>query len=150
MYSNFKIQSNKVRSAMKIIFYEKPNCAGNAKQKKLLTLNGISYETKNILDIPWDEFTLELFFKELIVEEIINPFAPKIKNNEIDITTISKKELIELMILEPILIKRPLLEIGETKICGFDIAKINQILQTNICEHIAISTCQSDTKCTTV
>ena len=133
---------------MKVIFYEKPNCVGNAKQKKLLTLNGISYETRNILDTEWTKTLLHSFFEGLDTKDICNPFAPKIKNNEIDIGTISKEVLIELMINEPILIKRPLLEIGEVKICGFDIEKINQILQTNICENIAISTCQSGSQCT--
>ncbi|MDX9744149.1 MAG: ArsC/Spx/MgsR family protein [Arcobacteraceae bacterium] len=135
---------------MKIIFYEKPNCAGNAKQKKLLTLNGISYETRSILDTPWNQTLLNSFFEGLDTKDMINNFAPKIKNNEIEITTISKNELIELMMQEPILIKRPLLEIGETKICGFDIKKINQILHTNICENISISTCQSGSQCTNV
>ena len=133
---------------MKVIFYEKPNCAGNAKQKKLLTLNGISYEMKSILDTQWTQTLLHSFFKGLDTKDIYNPFAPKIKNNEIEITTISKNELIELMIQEPILIKRPLLEIGETKICGFDIEKINQILHTNICENITMSTCQNGSQCT--
>ena len=133
---------------MKVTFYEKPNCAGNAKQKKLLTLNGISFETKNILDTPWDKETLNQFFQNLQKEDIINPFAPKIKNNELNFEELSKEELIELMINEPILIKRPLLELGEYKLCGFDIEKINQILGTAICENIKISVCQSETKCT--
>lgn len=133
---------------MKIIFYEKPNCAGNAKQKKLLTLNGVSYETRSILDTQWTETLLHSFFEGLATKDIYNPFAPKIKNKELDIDTISKEALIALMISEPILIKRPLLEIDEVKICGFDIEKINQILQTNICENIAISTCQSGSQCT--
>ncbi len=136
------------RATMKVIFYEKQNCAGNAKQKKLLTLNGITYETRNILDTQWTKALLHSFFKGLDTTDIYNPFAPKIKNNEIDIGTISKEALIELMIREPILIKRPLLEIDEVKICGFDIEKINQILQTNICENIAISSCQSGSQCT--
>jgi nitrogenase-associated protein len=133
---------------MKVIFYEKPNCAGNAKQKKLLTLNGVSYETRSILDTQWTKTLLHAFFEGLDTKDIYNPFAPKIKNKEIDTGTISKNELIELMIQEPILIKRPLLEIGETKMCGFDIEKINQILHTNICENITMSTCQNGSQCT--
>jgi nitrogenase-associated protein len=133
---------------MKVVFYEKPNCAGNAKQKKLLTLNGISFETRSILDTPWNSDILNSFFKDLEIKDIINPFAPKIKNNELDISNISKDELLKLMIQEPILIKRPLLEIGETKICGFDIEKINQTIGTTICENVKISLCQSETQCT--
>ena len=135
---------------MKVIFYEKPGCGGNAKQKKLLELNYILYETRDILSTAWDKTTLNSFFQDLEKEEIINKFAPQVKSGEVDINTLSKDELIERMIQEPILIKRPLLIIGEKKICGFDIEKINDTLRTNICESISISTCQSKTPCKSV
>jgi arsenate reductase (glutaredoxin) len=130
-----------------IIFYEKPGCAGNHKQKTVLKNQGLSFQTKSILDTPWTSDSLSLFFKNLEKKDIINPFAPKIKNKELDIDTISKEELIELMCQEPILIKRPLLEIGEQKLCGFDINAINEIFDIEICGNIKISTCQSIDLC---
>lgn len=135
---------------MNVTFYEKPGCAGNAKQKKLLDLYNISYETKNILSTPWKENELHAFFAGLDKENIVNIFAPKIKNGEVEVAALSKEELVKLMIQEPILIKRPLLAIGEHKLCGFDIAQINKVLQKNICESVSISTCQSKTSCETV
>lgn len=131
-----------------VVFYEKPGCAGNAKQKKLLQNNNIEFITKSILDTPWEKRSLEEFFQNLPKEEIINKFAPQIKNNQLDISTISKDELINQMCQNPILIKRPLLEIGKEKLCGFDIDKINQLLHSSIKNDTNISTCQKDTKCT--
>lgn len=130
-----------------IIFYEKPGCAGNQKQQTILKNQGLSFQTKSILHTPWTKEELSLFFKDLDKKDIINPFAPRIKNNELDIATLSKEELIERMCHEPILIKRPLLEIGEHKLCGFDIDAINEIFDLEICDNMKISTCQSVDLC---
>jgi len=134
----------------KVIFYEKPGCEGNKRQEKLLMLNGISFETKSLLDTVWDYASLNSFFTDLQKKDIVNKFAPDIKNGILDINNFSKEELVELMCEKPILIKRPLLEIGDRKICGFDIEKINQLFSSNICKDISISTCQSSDRCTTV
>ncbi|MGE4457173.1 MAG: ArsC/Spx/MgsR family protein [Arcobacteraceae bacterium] len=125
-----------------ITFYEKFGCAGNKKQKEILSLNGLSFHTQNILEMTWTKDTLAPFFDGLDKHEIINRFAPQIKNNEIDINSYSKDELLDMMCDNPILIKRPLLQIGQNYICGFDIPKINALLGIEICEHISLSTCQ--------
>lgn len=135
------------KNPYQVIFYEKPGCAGNERQKTLLTRHGISFQTKSLLDTPWNADTLEQFFINLEKDEIINKFAPRIKKGEIDISALSKNKLIEMMVKEPILIKRPLLEIGKNKICGFDIEKINSCLNSTICESVKIPTCQSSDPC---
>ena len=63
---------------------------------------------------------------------------------------VSKEEAINLMIKNPILIKRPLLDINGTKICGFDIEKINNLLNTNIDTNKKLNTCSSSDSCTNV
>jgi len=141
-----EITSNKYR----VVFYEKTGCAGNKRQKELLMKNGISFETKSFLDTVWDYSSLNSFFENLKKEEMINQFAPQIKNELLDIDSLSKEELVELMCENPILIKRPLLEIGNTKICGFDIEKVNQLLNSDICESVQISTCLSSDSCVSV
>lgn len=130
-----------------MIFYEKTGCGGNARQKKLLESEGITFEVRSMLDTPWSKESLTPFFEGLEKEDIVNPFAPAMKSGELDITKYSKDEIIELMIKEPILIKRPLLEIGATKVCGFDLDKINEILKTNLNADEKISTCQSSDSC---
>jgi len=126
-----------------IIFYEKSGCAGNKKQKNILLYQGLSFRTIDILKMNWTKETLTPFFKNKTKEDMINPFAPQIKNRILDINKLSKSELIEKMCKEPILIKRPLMEVGEHKLCGFDIKVINSLLKISICKDLKISTCQS-------
>ena len=47
-----------------IVFYEKTGCSGNQKQKKVLETNGLSYQTRSLLDTPWTKETLTPFFKD--------------------------------------------------------------------------------------
>lgn len=131
-------------------FYEKTGCSGNAKQKELLKSHNISFNVKSLLDTKWTTQTLGEFFKGLEVIDIFNPFAPQIRDKEIDINTLSKDEAIELMIKNPILIKRPLLDINGVKLCGFDIAEINKLLNTNMNADKKINTCSSSDSCTNV
>lgn len=131
-------------------FYEKTGCSGNAKQKELLKSHNISFSVKSLLDTSWTVETLNEFFKGLEIKDIFNPFAPQIRDKEIDISKLSKDEAINLMIKNPILIKRPLLDINGVKICGFDIEKINELLNTNIDPNKKLNTCSSSDSCTNV
>ncbi|XOB61024.1 ArsC/Spx/MgsR family protein [Campylobacterota bacterium DY0563] len=133
-----------------ITFYEKPGCAGNKKQKDLLMANGIEFEVKSMLSTNWDSTTLNSFFVGLEKNQIINQFAPQVKSGEINIDKYSKDELVELMIKEPILIKRPLIQVDDTKICGFDIPKLNSALNLELDTKKEIGTCQSSDSCTSV
>lgn len=134
---------------MEVTFFEKPGCAGNAKQKTLLDLYNIHYKTRDILSYPWTKEFLEEFFEKVAKEDIYNPFAPQIKNREIEPKNLTKEQLVELMLENPILIKRPLLIVGEHKLCGFSIERINELFHKNICTSVSISTCQSET-CKTI
>ena len=131
-------------------FYEKTGCSGNAKQKELLKSHNISFSVKSLLDTSWTKETLSEFFKGLEIKDIFNPFAPQIRDKEIDISKLSKDEAINLMIKNQILIKRPLLDINGVKICGFDIEKINELLNTNIDTNKKLNTCSSSDSCTNV
>ena len=131
-------------------FYEKTGCSGNAKQKELLKSHNISFSVKSLLDTLWTKETLSEFFKGLEIKDIFNPFAPQIRDKEIDISKLSKDEAINLMIKNPILIKRPLLDINGIKVCGFDIEKINELLNTNIDTNKKLNTCSSSDSCTNV
>lgn len=132
------------------IFYEKTGCSANAKQKELLKNHNISFTVKSLLDTKWTFEILSEFFIGLDVKDIFNPFAPQIKNEEINILNIKKDEAINLMIKEPILIKRPLLEINGVKLCGFNIEQINNLLNTKIDTNKKLNTCSSSDSCTSV
>ena len=131
-----------------IIFYEKTGCGGNQRKKELLKKHHISLDVRSLLEATWDEKSLTPFFEGLSVTEMINPFAPQVTNKEFDVSQFSKEALIAKMIQEPLLIKRPLLQIGEHKICGFDIAQINTLLGTSINSEKNINACLSSDNCT--
>ncbi|MCH9812912.1 MAG: arsenate reductase family protein [Epsilonproteobacteria bacterium] len=112
-----------------VIFYEKPGCATNHKQKKLLQAHGCTLEVKNLLETKFSPETLISFFAPLRVDQWFNPNAPQIKNGSIDPQKMSAEQAILAMKKEPILIKRPLLKIKGQSLCGFDTTLLSTILQ---------------------
>jgi nitrogenase-associated protein len=107
-----------------IIFYEKPGCVNNTKQKKKLVDFGFNVISTNLLKTNFSKEQLLSFFGEKSVKDCINPNAPVVKNKELNVNNISDENLLTLMIADPILIKRPLIAIGSNKFCGFDLNKI--------------------------
>ena len=63
------------------------------------------------------------------VYEWFNPAAPAIKNGEIFPETLDEASAMELLMSNPILIRRPLMVIGSEKLCGFDADKVSEILE---------------------
>ncbi|GAB3473641.1 ArsC/Spx/MgsR family protein [Azotobacter salinestris] len=130
-----------------VIFYEKPGCGGNRRQKTLLQEHGVELEVRDLLSTPWTRERLEPFFAGLEKDAMVNTAAPKIKSGEVDVAALSRDELIEKMLAEPLLIKRPLLEVGETLVCGFDIPRLNALLNVAMPVPEAINSCLKTDKC---
>ena len=107
-----------------IIFYEKPGCVNNTKQKKRLVDFGFNVISTNLLKTSFSKEQLLNFFADKEIKDCINPNAPIVKNKELDVENSSADDLLALMISNPILIKRPLIAIGSNKFCGFDLNKI--------------------------
>jgi len=130
-----------------VIFYEKTGCSGNARQKTLLTEYGVTFEVRSLLDTPWDVPTLNSFFQGLTPKEMLNPFAPQLKDGGFKLEDYTKESLIEKMVQEPILIRRPLLQIGDVKLCGFDIPRLNLLLHVKMPTPQNINACLSSDAC---
>jgi nitrogenase-associated protein len=109
-----------------IIFYEKPGCINNARQKKLLRDAGHQLDCRNLLLEKWSDEALLPYFITMPVSMWFNKSAPDIKSGEIDILTIGKNEALELMVKNPILIRRPLMRVGDDYQVGFDIKLVNE------------------------
>ncbi len=107
-----------------IIFYEKPGCVNNTKQKKRLVDCGFNVISTNLLETNFTKEQLLNFFEKKSIKDCINPNAPIVKNKELDVQNSSEEDLLALMIENPILIKRPLIAIGSNKFCGFELTKI--------------------------
>ncbi|MGD9787902.1 MAG: ArsC/Spx/MgsR family protein [Sulfuricellaceae bacterium] len=108
----------------KIIFYEKPGCGGNAKQKALLTAAGHELEVRDLLSHPWTASELMSFFGARPVADWFNHSAPRIKNGSLVPARMTAAEAIAALLADPLLIRRPLLESGDRREAGFDTALI--------------------------
>ncbi len=103
-------------------FYEKPGCINNTRQKKRLTDAGCLLVIYDILQQPWakDKARLRSFFADLPVAQWFNYSAPAIKNGDLIPERLSEAEAIERMVADPLLIRRPLLEVNGQRRAGFD------------------------------
>lgn len=113
----------------KIIFFEKNGCINNNKQKELLGLAGHSVTAINLLTHHWDYDQLVGFFQGLPVSTWFNPMAPDIRDGRIDPNTLTEAEALQLLMHKPLLIRRPLLQIGASRIVGFDIDKLSELIE---------------------
>lgn len=127
-----------------VIFYEKPGCATNTKQKKSIREAGCFIIERDLLNNELDKDTLYEFLKEQPVHEWFNPNAPKVKEKEVDPLAFEKDSALELLLKEPLLIKRPLMVIGNQKLCGFDNMRVQKLLNTEFAEEVS-SECSSST-----
>lgn len=103
----------------KLIFYEKPGCIGNRRQKNLLRIQGLGFEVRDLLSEPWTAQGLRPFFGNKPVAEWFNQSAPQVKSGELAIGELDEQQAIALMLLEPLLICRPLLRFGALCQSGF-------------------------------
>ncbi len=115
-----------------IIFYNKPGCKTNTKQKKILRNSGCIIIERSLLHHDMQRNDLLMFFQDKPISEWFNPNAPVLKNGELDISLIDKEEALNLLMSNPILIKRPLLIVKNEKLSGFNQEKIEELLEIKI------------------
>ena len=111
-----------------IIFYEKPGCLTNRKQKALLRAVGFSLEVRDLLSYPWTVKTLKQFLQYLPVTEWFNRAAPQLKSGEIAPETLDEETALSMLIEQPLLIRRPLLQWQDNFRAGFDLDRLQQEL----------------------
>ncbi len=103
-----------------ILFYEKPGCMNNSRQKTLLAAAGHTVWAKNLLTERWTAQRLRAFFGDLPVTEWFNLSSPRIREGEVDYERVTETEALVLMLADPLLIRRPLMEIDGDYRVGFD------------------------------
>lgn len=111
-----------------ILFFGKPNCVNNNKQKTLLRAAGHLVQEHDILSHDWKPDQLREYFGDAPVAEWFNLMAPLIKSNEFPIDNLSAVQALEAMVNDPLLIRRPLMDIEGRKICGFRFEEIDKII----------------------
>jgi len=103
-----------------VIFWEKPGCAGNARQKALLAASGHSLDVRNLLTEPWAAAALREFFGDRPVSEWFNQSSPRVKSGEVRPEELDGEVALALMLNDPLLIRRPLLECEGRREAGFE------------------------------
>lgn len=107
-----------------VVFYEKPGCRNNTRQKALLRAARHTVEARDLLAVRWTPDTLRPFFGRRPVAEWFNRAAPRVKSGEVDPAALTADEALALMVADPLLIRRPLLDVDGRKDCGFDVVVI--------------------------
>lgn len=111
-----------------VTFYQKPGCRTNTRQKLALEIAGHTVIAKNLLAEHWTEDSLRGFFGSTPVPSWFNAAAPRVKSGEVDPANIDAATAFALMIADPLLIRRPLVEMEGKKCAGFDREPVTSLL----------------------
>jgi nitrogenase-associated protein len=112
-----------------ITFYEKPGCAGNARQRALLEAAGHTLARRDLLTEAWTRERLFGFLAPLPVAQWFNRAAPKIKRGELDPDGIAQEAALDALLAEPLLIRRPLMELPDgARLVGFDTEAVDRFV----------------------
>lgn len=109
----------------RVIFYEKPGCGGNARQKALLQRSGHELDVRDLLSASWTAADLRAFFGARPVAEWFNAASPRVKAGEVRPAELDADSALTLMLADPLLIRRPLMEAGGRREAGFDPALVD-------------------------
>lgn len=107
-------------------FYEKPGCINNTRQKALLTTAGHTLEVHNLLTESWTAEELRLFFGDRPLPDWFNPSAPAIKSGEVIPSQLNEATALALMVQNPLLIRRPLMQVGDRREIGFNLDVVEE------------------------
>ena len=102
-----------------IIFYEKPGCGNNTRQKAMLAAAGHEVDARSLLTEPWTAGRLLEFFGSRPVAEWFNRAAPRVKSGEVVPEDLDADAALDMMLQDPLLIRRPLLECEGRREVGF-------------------------------
>lgn len=105
-------------------FWEKPGCANNTRQKALLVASGHTVIAASLLTEPWEAARLRSFFGDRPVADWFNRASPRVKSGEVVPETATEQVALAAMLADPLLIRRPLMEVEGRREVGFDPARV--------------------------
>lgn len=103
-----------------VIFYAKPGCKGNERQVRVLQSAGHEVIVRDLLSEPWTAVRLRSFFGERDVADWFNRSAVRIKRGEIVPEDLSAEAAMALLVQDPALIRRPLMEAEGQRSAGWE------------------------------
>ncbi|RKD89681.1 nitrogenase-associated protein [Mangrovibacterium diazotrophicum] len=135
MWRDFCCSVYKQTNMATIVFFEKTGCINNTKQKKILDLAGHYVQAVNLLKHPWTENELLSFFDQLEVKDWFNRNAPAITAGDVVPEDFDRESAIKALLKEPILIRRPLMVIGENRLVGFNPEELDHLIGIKAVKH---------------
>lgn len=93
-----------------IIFFEKPGCGGNARQRDALLAAGHTLTQQSLLTTAWTADSLMPFLGPLPVPQWFNRAAPAVKIGAVQPHQVDADEALALLLAQPLLIRRPLMQ----------------------------------------
>lgn len=124
-----------------VLFYEKPGCVNNTRQKTLLRGLGHQVEERDLLRTAWTPQRLVAFFGDLPVAQWFNVTAPRVKSGEIVPEATDAQTALGLMVADPLLIRRPLIETEFGRVAGFDPCEVLERLGVSLEPDVDLQTC---------
>ncbi|MDD3517820.1 MAG: nitrogenase-associated protein [Chromatiales bacterium] len=109
----------------RVLFYEKPGCINNTRQKQLLATAGHEVIARDLLTEAWTAERLARFFDGLPVSEWFNRAAPRVISGDVRPETFTAEAALRCMLEEPLLIRRPLIESDGRRMAGFDLVRVH-------------------------
>ena len=103
-----------------VIVYAKPGCKGNARQVRVLQASGHDVDVRDLLSEPWTAERLHGFFGARPVADWFNQSAVRVKSGEIVPDGLSAEQAMALLLADPALIRRPLLEAAGERHAGWE------------------------------
>jgi len=113
-----------------LVFFEKPGCGGNAKQRGLLEAAGHTLERHNLLTAHWTRERLLDFLAPLPVAQWFNRAAPRVKSGAVVPEALAADAALALLLAEPLLIRRPLMQREDDgrRLVGFEPAEVERFV----------------------
>lgn len=108
-----------------VTFYEKTGCSGNARQKRLLVESGHEVLARDLRHVAWSNAALLDFLAGVPVAQWFNRAAPAIKSGAIVPEDLDEPTALALLRDNPLLIRRPLLQVDDERKVGFDATAVH-------------------------
>lgn len=114
----------------KITVYEKPTCTTCRKVAKAFSDQGINFENINYYIKPFSKFKLQSLLKKMGIKpsELLRKNDAAYKNLKNQIEKLNENEILNLLVKNPDLIQRPIIEKGSKAILARPFEKLNEIL----------------------
>jgi arsenate reductase len=113
----------------RVIVYEKPTCTTCKKTIKLLEEKGIKFERINYYIKPFTENKLKTLLKKMNMKpsELLRKNEKAYRDLKLKNKNYTETQLLELMIINPDLVQRPIIEFGDKAVLARPIEKIQEL-----------------------